>query len=166
MAILNQILPTSLYNNDPLIDTLTLPAEPALGTWSSSTVYRARMNGKPSALVLDVVAPDGYSGDIKMLAAFSATGNLIGLRVVEHRETPGLGDYIDPAKTRTRNAPGSPSLTRYPRTWMLKAGICVRMAANSTVWPGPPFHLAPSSKRPTRPDSLWRHIMPSCSHAT
>lgn len=105
MAILNQILPTSLYNNDPLIDTLTLPAEPALGTRSSSTVYRARMNGKPSALVLDVVAPDGYSGDIKMLAAFSATGNLIGLRVVEHRETPGLGDYIDPRKDKNKERP-------------------------------------------------------------
>ncbi|MBU3667131.1 MAG: electron transport complex subunit RsxG [Rhodocyclaceae bacterium] len=105
MAILNQILPARLYDNDPLADTLTLPPEAALGITAPATVYRARLSGKPSALVVDVVAPDGYSGNIKMLAAFNAAGQVIGVRVVEHKETPGLGDYIDPRKDMNKDRP-------------------------------------------------------------
>ena len=105
LLVLNQILPPSLYNNDPLNDTIILPAEPALGTKSSSTVYRARINGKPAALVMDVIAPDGYSGAIKLLVAFSPEGQVLGARVVEHKETPGLGDYIDPRKDKNKEKP-------------------------------------------------------------
>lgn len=105
LVVLNQILPLDLYNNDPLNDTISLPAEPALGTKSPSTVYRARINGKPAALVMDVVAPDGYSGDIKLLVAFNAEGQVLGARVIEHKETPGLGDYIDPRKDKNKDTP-------------------------------------------------------------
>ena len=105
LVVLNQILPPNLYNNDPLSDTILLPAEPALGTKASSTVYRARINGKPAALVMDVVAPDGYSGDIKLLVAFNAEGQVLGARAVEHKETPGLGDYIDPRKDKNKETP-------------------------------------------------------------
>ena len=105
LVVLNQILPANLYNNDPLADTITLPAEPQLGTKVPSTVYRARNHGKDSALVMDVVAPDGYSGAIKLLVAFSAQGQVLGVRVVEHKETPGLGDYIDPRKDKNKESP-------------------------------------------------------------
>lgn len=116
MAVLNQILPDTRYNNDPLADTRTLPAEAALGTPGNSTVYRGRLNGKPSALVLDVIAPDGYSGNIKMLAAFDANGQVIGVRVVEHKETPGLGDYIDPRKDKNKENPWINQFDRVPST--------------------------------------------------
>ena len=102
LVVLNQILPPSAYNNDPLQDTITLPPEPALGTKSSSTVYRARLNNKPVGLIMDVIAPDGYSGAIKLLVAFSASGQVMGVRVLEHKETPGLGDYIDPRKDKNK----------------------------------------------------------------
>ena len=105
LVVLNQILPSNIYNNDPLADTITLPAEPQLGTKTASTVYRARSNGKDAALVMDVIAPDGYSGPIKLLVAFSATGQVLGVRVVEHKETPGLGDYIDPRKDKNKTSP-------------------------------------------------------------
>jgi electron transport complex protein RnfG len=105
LVTLNQILPPSLYNNDPLVDTLTLPPEPALGTKTSSTVYRARFNNKPVGLIMDVIAPDGYSGAIKMLVAFSASGQVLGVRVLEQKETPGLGDYIDPRKDKNKRHP-------------------------------------------------------------
>jgi electron transport complex protein RnfG len=45
--------------------------------------------------VLEATAPDGYSGDIKLLVAVRADGELVGVRVLVHKETPGLGDYID-----------------------------------------------------------------------
>jgi electron transport complex protein RnfG len=46
-------------------------------------------------MVLEALAPDGYSGDIKLLVAVSTNGELVGVRVLAHKETPGLGDYID-----------------------------------------------------------------------
>jgi len=116
LLVLNQILPPSLYNNDPLTDTLTLPPEPALGTKTPSTVYRARLHGRPTALVMDVVAPDGYSGAIKMLVAFNAQGQVLGVRVVEHKETPGLGDYIDPRKDKNKSAPWIDQFNNVPTT--------------------------------------------------
>jgi electron transport complex protein RnfG len=105
LIFFDQVLPRNLYNNDPLADTLKLPPEPALGQRFSSEVYRARMNGKPAGLILEAIAPDGYSGDIKMLVGLDAKGNLISVRVTEHKETPGLGDYIDPKKDRNKARP-------------------------------------------------------------
>jgi electron transport complex protein RnfG len=53
--------------------------------------------------------PDGYSGRIELIIASRADGGVSGVRAVSHRETPGLGDYIDPRKDKTRSRPGSPS---------------------------------------------------------
>ena len=58
-------------------------------------MYRARKAGQPVALVITPVAPDGYSGIIKLLVGINVDGTLNGVRVVTHRETPGLGDAID-----------------------------------------------------------------------
>lgn len=99
VALINETLPAALYNNDILADGVNLPATPALGTTQPSHAWRARLNGQPSALVLEVVAPDGYSGAIKLLVAIRANGELAGVRVVAHKETPGLGDYIEIAKS-------------------------------------------------------------------
>jgi electron transport complex protein RnfG len=57
------------------------------------------LKGQFSAVVFEVVAPDGYSGKIKLLVAIRANGEVIGVRVVSHKETPGLGDYIEIAKS-------------------------------------------------------------------
>ena len=40
-------------------------------------------------------ATPGYADDIHLLTAFDETGRLLGARVTRHRETPGLGDFID-----------------------------------------------------------------------
>lgn len=45
------------------------------------------------------IAPDGYSGRITLLVAIDQSGKLIGVRVTEHKETPGLGDAIDTNKS-------------------------------------------------------------------
>ena len=44
---------------------------------------------------VDFRAVDGYSGDIRLLAGIRDDGSLTGVRVVAHRETPGLGDKIE-----------------------------------------------------------------------
>lgn len=83
------------YDNDLLADTIEVTAPAALGTAEPVTVYRARSAGEPVAVVLTAVAPDGYSGPIRLLVGINADGTVAGVRVIAHRETPGLGDPID-----------------------------------------------------------------------
>ena len=140
LVFFNQVLPSHLYNNDPMNDTLTLPPEPALGQRLSSQVYRARMNGKPAGLILEAVAPDGYSGDIKMLIGLDAKGHLLSVRVTEHKETPGLGDYIDPKKDRNKARPWISQFDNLPALsdvqWHVKKdGGTFDAVAGATVTP-------------------------------
>lgn len=105
MKLIAEVLPGDRYDNAPLNDQLTLPATPELGLADPSTVYRARRAGQPAALVLETIAPDGYSGKIRLLVAVNADLTLSGVRVIAHKETPGLGDYIEPKKDRKRPRP-------------------------------------------------------------
>lgn len=99
LELISETLPKSVYDNDLIKDAIKLPPEKLLGTDEPTLAYRAKLKGKFSAVVLDVVAPDGYSGKIKLLVAIRANGEVIGVRVVSHKETPGLGDYIEIAKS-------------------------------------------------------------------
>lgn len=103
--LIGEVLPPGLYDNDLLADVITLPPLTALGLGEPTQVYRARLNGQPAALVLEAAAPDGYSGQVRLLLAVRADGRLAALRVTAHKETPGLGDYIDPKKDRNKSAP-------------------------------------------------------------
>ncbi len=58
-------------------------------------VYRARLGDVPTAVLMTPSAPDGYSGAIRLLVAINHDGTLSGVRVLKHRETPGLGDKIE-----------------------------------------------------------------------
>jgi electron transport complex protein RnfG len=105
MRSIGEVLPKTFYDNDLLSDTLELPAIAELGLDDVSTVYRARKAGQPSALVIEAVAPDGYAGKIRMLVAIAANGDLVGVRITLHKETPGLGDYIEPKKDKNKDRP-------------------------------------------------------------
>ena len=102
---INEVLAPAEYDNDLLRDALAIPPEPALGLARGSEVLRARARGQPVALIFEAIAPDGYSGAIRLLVGVRADGRLSGVRVLEHKETPGLGDYIDPARDRRRGRP-------------------------------------------------------------
>lgn len=95
LALLEQVLPPALHDNDLLQDAVKIPAGGDLGNHDETLAYRARLGGKPSGVVLEAIAPDGYSGDIKLLIAIKTDGEIAGVRVLAHKETPGLGDYID-----------------------------------------------------------------------
>lgn len=92
---LNQVLPPEFYDNDLLHDVRSLTAPEAFGTDAPVTVYRARQQGEPVAALFTVIAPDGYSGEIKLLIGARWDGTLAGVRAVAHRETPGLGDAVE-----------------------------------------------------------------------
>lgn len=98
MALFRQIVSDDLHDNDLLHDTINLAPDVLLGNKQAITANIARLKGQASAIVFEVIAHDGYSGDIKLLLAVKADGSLAGVRVIQHKETPGLGDYIDIAK--------------------------------------------------------------------
>ena len=99
LKLINQIVPSDLFDNDIIQDKLSIPASELLGTSDATIAYRARLKGEPSVVVLESVAPDGYSGRIALILAVRANGELAGVRVVAHKETPGLGDYIELPKS-------------------------------------------------------------------
>jgi electron transport complex protein RnfG len=92
---LNEVLPATAYDNDMFTDTVELTDPELLGSPEPLTAYRARRNGKTVAVILNVVAPAGYSGPIRLVIGIDADGVVTGVRVVSHRETPGLGDDIE-----------------------------------------------------------------------
>ncbi|MFN4149017.1 MAG: electron transport complex subunit RsxG [Rhodocyclaceae bacterium] len=103
--LIAEVLPPSAYDNDLLADALDLPPIVELGTTEITRLYRARKNGEPAALVFEAAAPDGYSGRIGLILAVRADGRLAAVRVTQHKETPGLGDYIDPKKDKNKATP-------------------------------------------------------------
>lgn len=101
LALLSQTLPAGSYDNNPARDAIMLaPAQSkALGNDDASHVYPARRDGRTVALVFEATAPNGYAGKIRLLVGVLRDGSVSGVRVVAHKETPGLGDYIDSAKS-------------------------------------------------------------------
>ncbi|AXT37534.1 RnfABCDGE type electron transport complex subunit G [Alteromonas sp. BL110] len=146
LSVLNEVVPSEFHDN-ALYANCTEVEAPELGIKKAHKVYRATLNGEPSALVLEATAPDGYSGDIDIVVGVKVelhTGNhkqqsmqndarsgegenlntsalpltdmakldasspemntpeikatnmrVLGVRVIEHKETPGLGDKIE-----------------------------------------------------------------------
>ncbi|CAA9891339.1 Ion-translocating oxidoreductase complex subunit G [Candidatus Methylobacter favarea] len=96
---LEEVVPAALHDNDMLQDTLTIPsADYNIGA-NKTTVYIAKKSGDVTAVCFKFTAPDGYSGAINMIAGIDRNGNILGVRVLSHKETPGLGDKIEAAKS-------------------------------------------------------------------
>lgn len=111
---LEEVVPSAIHDNDLLQDTVTIPSgEDGMGT-NETTVYIARKAGKVSAVCFKLTAPDGYSGAINMVMGINRDGEILGVRVISHAETPGLGDKIEIAKSNwildfnDRSQPGLP----------------------------------------------------------
>lgn len=85
---------TGKYDNDLLKDTLTFPSEQG-----EVLVYRARRAGKIEAVVFQV-SGSGYAGKVVCMMGIDRDGKVTGVRVIKHAETPGLGDKVEPAKSK------------------------------------------------------------------
>ena len=103
--LIAEVLPAESFDNDMLADSVELPANPELGLSEATRIYRARRAGQPVALVFEAAALNGYSGEIRLILAVKADGRLAAVRVTSHKETPGLGDYIDPKKDKDKAQP-------------------------------------------------------------
>ncbi len=94
LSVLNQVIPKKLHDNE-LAQSCILLNDPALGTDNDMPAYVATLNGQPSAIAIEAIAPDGYNGAIKVIIGVKNDGTITGTRVLAHNETPGLGDKID-----------------------------------------------------------------------
>ena len=99
-----EIVPADRHTNDLLLDTREIPTQfwATLGVDKSDNpkAHIARNGDQPVAIIITTFAPDGYNGDIHMLLGINtADGSIAGVRVIRHRETPGLGDKVDTNKS-------------------------------------------------------------------
>lgn len=96
-----QIVPLERHNNDMLLDTY--PIDPQywaeLGLKKGGEINIARDKNDIVAAIVPAVAPDGYSGNISMMVGINIDGTLAGVRIISHKETPGLGDKVDLKKS-------------------------------------------------------------------
>ena len=93
--LLLQVVSKKIYNNDLINSYIEIPPNQRLKNKAVIKGYVAKKENKVTAVILETRAPNGYSGEIKILVGIDAEGNILGTRVIKHQETPGLGDYID-----------------------------------------------------------------------
>ena len=95
---LSQVLPAELHDNNPIADAITIKGEAKPGEHvEDTTVYRAMKDGKVTGLAYEIRG-SGYAGEIKLMLGVDAGGKVLGVRVLAHKETPGLGDKIEVKK--------------------------------------------------------------------
>lgn len=128
---LAQVLPAGSYDNDLLADTVKVGAGA-----TAVTVHLARKDGALTGAVFRS-AERGYSGEIHLLMGVDPAGKLLGVRVVRHTETPGLGDKIEIAKAKWILAFDGKSLgDPPPEQWAVKKdGGVFDQFAGATITP-------------------------------
>jgi electron transport complex protein RnfG len=90
---LGQVIPTAIHDNNPVLDRLTM--QDANGR--EITVYRALKGGKVTGVAYEVFGT-GYAGQMRFMLGVDDQGRALGVRVLSHKETPGLGDKIEVKK--------------------------------------------------------------------
>jgi len=112
---LEQVIPASIHDNNPAGDTLELLVDGA-----PILVYRARQAKQITGVAFET-STKGYSGDIRLLLGINQNGQLLGVRVLHHTETPGLGDKIEVTRTDWITRFTGRSLSDPPEeTWAVK----------------------------------------------
>lgn len=136
-ASLEEVVPGDLYDNDLLSDTLILPSADANIGAKETTVYLAKKQGKVNAVCFKLVAPDGYSGPISLVMGIDNNGGILGVRVIAHTETPGLGDKIELTKSKWVLGFNGKSLDNpSPAKWAVKKdGGVFDQFAGATITP-------------------------------
>ena len=124
MAAVESVLPA--FDNEADKDTLTCGDES-----SSYKFYRGRMKGEIVGVAFTVIAPNGYSGDIKVMVGVDTAGVVQGIEILDHRETPGLGAKIETAEFRDQYKGRSLS---DPEVWdVMKDGGSFKQITGATI---------------------------------
>lgn len=95
-----QIVPQKRHDNSMLDDKIPVNSNTSgLGLKRDKHIYLAKRGKQVVAAIIPVRAADGYSGDIDLIVGVNANGSVAGVRVLSHKETPGLGDKVDLKKS-------------------------------------------------------------------
>ncbi len=133
-----QIIPREQHDNAMLDDRLAAPlGDPLLKLEENKSIYIARRNGVATAVLVPARAPDGYSGAIDLIVGVNRDGSIAGVRVLQHRETPGLGDAVDHRKSDWLEGFRGRSLTNpAPDRWTVrKDGGAFDQFTGATITP-------------------------------
>lgn len=99
LSILNAVIDESSYDNTIQLDCALVTSTEMLGSNEPQHIYRATKQGQAVAVAIETTAPDGYSGKIQLVVGITSSqaksATVTGVRILEHKETPGLGDKID-----------------------------------------------------------------------
>lgn len=83
LAGLKSVLPE--FDNEPDSDSLQIDGH---------TVYVAKKSGAVVGYACESVSRNGYGGDIKVIVGATPDDRIYSVAVLDHSETPGLGDKI------------------------------------------------------------------------
>ncbi len=86
------------YDNNILEDKFIL-ASALHGLDQNLAIYPAKKNNQVFAYLIEHTYPKGYNGNIRLLTGIRIDKKLLGVRVITHKETPGLGDKIETRKS-------------------------------------------------------------------
>ena len=162
MRELARALPAERYDNDLARDWIDQRLD-ELGT--VARVYRARLEDQPSALLVDLTTPRGYSGDIRLLVALELNGEILRVDVLQHRETPGLGDQIERGRSGWLNQfAGRRASPDEGERWAVdKRGGDFDGLSNATITVQAVIEAVDAASRWARqaPDDLWTRRSPA-----
>ena len=99
LQTVDQLISKDLYNNDLFSSCFYTQNDLLLGKNRIQKVFLAKNNEQPIAAMIETSTFKGYSGEIKLAVAILENGNVSGVRVLKHTETPGLGDNIETRKS-------------------------------------------------------------------
>jgi len=91
---LSQVIPPGIHDNSPVKDAIVMTNDEG----KEIKVYRATKDGKVTGVAYEIVG-NGYGGEVHLMLGVDTEGKVLGVRATAHKETPGLGDKIDAAKT-------------------------------------------------------------------
>lgn len=121
LAALAEILPANSYNNDLLASKKSVVDKKLFATYKPINIYFARQKNHTTAVVYTTLAPNGYSGPINLIVSVNRHEEIIGVRVLQHNETPGLGDKMELSKSDWIKSFAKRSLANTPQpAWRVR----------------------------------------------
>ncbi|RLV59856.1 electron transport complex subunit RsxG [Parashewanella curva] len=99
LKILTDIIPNDIHDNNLVQSCRLIYAPNELNTDTPVAAFIATKEQHATAIAMETYAPDGYNGKIKLILSVTKAGEILGVRTLEHNETPGLGDKIELSKS-------------------------------------------------------------------
>lgn len=137
LKTLDQAIPRASYDNKLFLHCVPTQSQQFLGSTKPQRAFLAFKEQRPVAAALEIIAPTGYNGNINLIVGIAFDGTVTGVRTLSHRETPGLGDKIELAKSDWITSFNHQGLTDHkdPRWQVKKDGGQFDQFTGATITP-------------------------------